>query len=119
MWTPWKLNKTEYFGDFQLGEEEIHVLVELPTQVAAPIDVIPSLPPTTIHRHPERLKRWAAINARICQKNQDANQKTMTEVAKNTNRKRKNHDIDKSVGYSTLCWEDMKPIYNFDDCLKD
>ncbi|KAL8013234.1 putative protein kinase [Plasmopara halstedii] len=26
----WKLNKTEYFGDFQFGEEEIHVLVELP-----------------------------------------------------------------------------------------
>ncbi|KAJ0401308.1 hypothetical protein ATCC90586_000815 [Pythium insidiosum] len=23
----WKLNKPEYFGDFQLGEEEIHVLV--------------------------------------------------------------------------------------------
>ncbi|KAJ0390166.1 hypothetical protein P43SY_011543 [Pythium insidiosum] len=26
----WKLNKPEYFGDFQLGEETIHVLVELP-----------------------------------------------------------------------------------------
>ncbi|KAL8013248.1 putative protein kinase [Plasmopara halstedii] len=30
MFSWWKLNKTEYFGDFQLGEEEIHVLVELP-----------------------------------------------------------------------------------------
>ncbi|KAL8023512.1 hypothetical protein Plhal710r2_c006g0028061 [Plasmopara halstedii] len=29
MFSWWKLNKTEYFGDFQLGEEEIHVLVEL------------------------------------------------------------------------------------------
>ncbi|KAL7996290.1 putative HNH nuclease [Plasmopara halstedii] len=26
----WKLNETEYFGDFQLGEKEIHILVELP-----------------------------------------------------------------------------------------
>ncbi|KAL8008991.1 hypothetical protein Plhal710r2_c075g0178641 [Plasmopara halstedii] len=51
----------------------------------------------------------------IRQKNQDANQKTTTEDAKNTNKKRKKHDIDKSVGYSTLCWEDIKPIYNFDD----
>ncbi|GMF19802.1 unnamed protein product [Phytophthora lilii] len=30
----WKLNKTEYFGNFQLGEEEIHVLVELPEAAA-------------------------------------------------------------------------------------
>ncbi|KAL7997048.1 hypothetical protein Plhal703r1_c35g0128841 [Plasmopara halstedii] len=111
----WKLNKEEYFGDFQLGEEEIHILVEFPTQkVAAPSGVIPPLPPTTLHRHPERLRRWAAINAMIRQKNQDANQKTTTKDAKNTNKKRENHDIDKSVGYSTLCWEDIKPIYNFD-----
>jgi hypothetical protein len=30
MLSSWKLNKTEYFGDFELGEEEIHILVELP-----------------------------------------------------------------------------------------
>ncbi|GMF41320.1 unnamed protein product [Phytophthora lilii] len=29
--------------------------------------------------------------------------------------KRKNHDVDKTVGFSNLCWEDIKPIYNFDD----
>ncbi|KAL8008736.1 hypothetical protein Plhal710r2_c087g0182551 [Plasmopara halstedii] len=34
MFSWWKLNKTEYFGDFQLGEEEIHVLVELPEAAA-------------------------------------------------------------------------------------
>ncbi|DAZ95210.1 TPA: hypothetical protein N0F65_013055, partial [Lagenidium giganteum] len=85
----WKLVKKELFGDFQLGEEAIHVLVELPTQVSAPSDVKPSLPPSAIHRHPERLKRWAAINAMIRQKNQEANQKTTTEDAKNTNKKRK------------------------------
>jgi hypothetical protein len=28
----WKLSKKELFGDFQLGEEDIHVLVELPTE---------------------------------------------------------------------------------------
>ncbi|RLN14350.1 hypothetical protein BBI17_009107, partial [Phytophthora kernoviae] len=104
----WTLDDEEYFGaNFQPGRKEIHVLVALPTQVAAPSGVAPSLPPTTVHRHPERLKRWAAINAMICQKNQNANQKTTSEYAKNTNKKRKNHDIDKSVGYSTLSWEDI------------
>jgi hypothetical protein len=29
----WKLSKKELFGDFQLGEEDIHVLVELPDAV--------------------------------------------------------------------------------------
>ncbi|KAJ0396434.1 hypothetical protein P43SY_007759 [Pythium insidiosum] len=33
----WKLNKPEYFGDFQLGEEEIHVLVELPDESEAEV----------------------------------------------------------------------------------
>ncbi|GMF15359.1 unnamed protein product [Phytophthora lilii] len=51
----------------------------------------------------------------IRQKNQEANQKTTSEDAKKTNKKRKNHDIDKTVGCSSLCWEDIKPIYNFDD----
>jgi len=31
MLSSWKLNKKELFGDFQPGEEEIHILVELPT----------------------------------------------------------------------------------------
>ncbi|RLN46190.1 hypothetical protein BBO99_00009791, partial [Phytophthora kernoviae] len=104
----WKLDDDDYFKkEFQPGDKEIHILVELPAQVAAPSGVAPSLLPTTIHRHPERLKRWAAINAMIRQKNQNANQKTTSEYAKNTNKKRKNHDIDKSVGYSTLSWEDI------------
>ncbi|KAL4145548.1 hypothetical protein PRNP1_013215 [Phytophthora ramorum] len=50
----------------------------------------------------------------IRQKNQEANQKTTNEDAKKTNKKRKNHDVDKTVGYSSLCWQDIKPIYNFD-----
>ncbi|KAL4165918.1 hypothetical protein KRP22_014624 [Phytophthora ramorum] len=99
---------------------QIHVLVVVPKQEndrspAMALGVAPSLPPTTIHRHPERLKRWAAINAMIRQKNQEANQKTTNEDAKKTNKKRKNHDIDKTVGCSSLCWQDIKPIYNFDD----
>ncbi|KAL4145151.1 hypothetical protein PRNP1_012824 [Phytophthora ramorum] len=94
----------------------VHVLVVVPKQEndrspAMALGVAPSLPPTTIHRHPERLKRWAAINAMIRQKNQEANH----EDAKKTNKKRKNHDVDKTVGYSSLCWQDIKPIYNFDD----
>ncbi|KAL7680637.1 hypothetical protein Plhal304r1_c064g0151901 [Plasmopara halstedii] len=96
----WKLNKTEYFGDFQL---------------ASCCSERRETPFATNYTTPSRLRRWAAINAMIRQKNQDANQKTTTEDAKNTNKKRKKHDIDKSVGYSTLCWEDIKPIYNFDD----
>ncbi|GMF11143.1 unnamed protein product [Phytophthora lilii] len=35
----WKLNKTEYFGDFQLGEEEIHILVELPVPDSHCVDI--------------------------------------------------------------------------------
>ncbi|KAH7465574.1 hypothetical protein KRP22_014326 [Phytophthora ramorum] len=98
----------------------VHVLVVVPKQEndrspAMALGVAPSLPPTTIHRHPERLKRWAAINAMIRQKNQEANQKTTSGDVKHTNKKRKKHDIDKTVGYSSLCWEDIKPIYNFDD----
>ncbi|KAL7678694.1 hypothetical protein Plhal304r1_c094g0172891 [Plasmopara halstedii] len=100
--------------------QQIHVLVVVPKGendrfAAMAIGVAPSLPPTTIHRHPERLKRWAAINAMIRQKNQEANQKTTSEDAKKTNKKRKNHDVDKTVGCSSLCWEDIKPIYHFDD----
>ncbi|KAL8020156.1 hypothetical protein Plhal710r2_c014g0064821 [Plasmopara halstedii] len=112
----WKLNKPVLFGpDVSLGEDVVHVLVVVPKDendrsAAMALGVAPSLPPTTIHRHPERLKRWAAINAMIRQKNQEANQKTTSEDAK-----RKIHDVDKTVGYSSLCWEDIKPIYNFDD----
>ncbi|KAE9297666.1 hypothetical protein PR003_g23438, partial [Phytophthora rubi] len=84
---------------------QIHVLVAVPEQEndrfsTMALGVAPSLPPTTIHRHPERLKRWSAINAMIRQKNQEANQKTTSEDAKKTNKKRKNHDVDKTVGYS-------------------
>uniref|UniRef100_H3HA96 Crinkler effector protein N-terminal domain-containing protein n=2 Tax=Phytophthora ramorum TaxID=164328 RepID=H3HA96_PHYRM len=79
----------------------VHVLVVVPKQEndrspAMALGVAPSLPPTTIHRHPERLKRWAAINAMIRQKNQEANQKTTSGDVKHTNKKRKKHDIDKT-----------------------
>ncbi|CAK4734191.1 unnamed protein product, partial [Aphanomyces euteiches] len=81
----WKLDDDGYFGnDFQPDDKEIHVLVELPTQVAAPSDVILSLPQTTLHRHPERLKRWGAINAMIRQKNQAANDVKTNEDEKQT-----------------------------------
>ncbi|KAH9181051.1 hypothetical protein AeNC1_016973 [Aphanomyces euteiches] len=43
----WTLNDDDYFGDdFHPRPKEIHVLVELPTQVAARSYIIPSLPPT-------------------------------------------------------------------------
>ncbi|RAW20651.1 hypothetical protein PC110_g22906 [Phytophthora cactorum] len=118
--TLWIKNPKHFGANFLPGEGQVHVLVVVPKlendrSPAMALGVAPSLPPTTIHRHPERLKRWAAINAMIRQKNQEANQKTTSEDAKKTNKKRKNHDIDKTVGYSSLCWEDIKPIYNFDD----
>ncbi|KAE9009967.1 hypothetical protein PR003_g17000, partial [Phytophthora rubi] len=62
----WKLNKPDLFGpDVSLEEDVVHVLVVVPKQEndrspAMALGVAPSLPPTTIHRHPERLKRWAA-----------------------------------------------------------
>ncbi|GMF66034.1 unnamed protein product [Phytophthora lilii] len=104
----------------QPSTDQIHVLVVVPKDendrsAAVALGVAPSLPPTTIHRHPERLKRWAAINAMIRQKNQEANQKTTSEDAKKTNKKRNYHEVDKTVGCSSLCWEDIKPIYNFDE----
>ncbi|CAK4655693.1 unnamed protein product, partial [Aphanomyces euteiches] len=87
-------------------DEKIHVVVTEQEALG--------VAPTTTHRHPERLKRWAAINAMIRQKNQQANQKTTDEDA-NTNKKRKKRDVNKTVGYSSLCWEDIKSIYNFED----
>ncbi|KAG3118436.1 hypothetical protein PI126_g24574, partial [Phytophthora idaei] len=116
----WKLNKPRLFGPgVSLGEDVVHVLVVVPKDagVGAEVGVAlikPSAPPTTTHRHPERLKRWAAINTMIRQKNQDANAKTTSKDGENTNKKRKKHDIDRSMGYSNLCWEDIKPIYNFE-----
>ncbi|CAK4717336.1 unnamed protein product, partial [Aphanomyces euteiches] len=88
------------------SDEKIHVVVTEQEALG--------VAPTTTHRHPERLKRWAAINAMIRQKNQQANQKTTDEDA-NTNKKRKKRDVNKTVGYSSLCWEDIKSIYNFED----
>ncbi|GMF25461.1 unnamed protein product [Phytophthora lilii] len=58
----WKLNKPDLFGpDVSLGEDVVHVLVVVPKDendrsAAMALGVAPSLPPTTIHRHPERLK---------------------------------------------------------------
>ncbi|KAG3171093.1 hypothetical protein PI126_g2032 [Phytophthora idaei] len=65
-----------------------------------------------MHRHPERLKRWAAINEMIRQKNQEGNEKTSNQ---DTNRKRKNRDIDSSMPYSSLSWTDLEPILPMED----
>ncbi|KAL7682752.1 hypothetical protein Plhal304r1_c046g0126891 [Plasmopara halstedii] len=97
--------------------QQIHVLVVVPKgendrSAAMAIGVAPSLPPTTIHRHPERLKRWAAINEMIRQKNQEGNEKTST---RDTNKKRKNRDIDSSMPYSSLSWTDLEPILSMED----
>ncbi|CAK5105765.1 unnamed protein product [Aphanomyces euteiches] len=103
-----KLSKFFSGGDYPAycNDEKIHVVVTEQEALG--------VAPTTTHRHPERLKRWAAINAMIRQKNQEANQETTNEDAK-TNKKRKNRDVNKTVGYSSLCWEDIKSIYNFED----
>ncbi|CAK4113873.1 unnamed protein product [Aphanomyces euteiches] len=103
-----KLSKFFSGGDYPAycNDETIHVVVTKQEALG--------VAPTTKHRHPERLKRWAAINAMIRQKNQEANQETTNEDAK-TNKKRKNRDVNKTVGYSSLCWEDIKSIYNFED----
>ncbi|CAK4364588.1 unnamed protein product [Aphanomyces euteiches] len=103
-----KLSKFFSGGDYPAycNDEKIHVVVTKQEALG--------VAPTTKHRHPERLKRWAAINAMIRQKNQEANQETTNEDAK-TNKKRKNRDVNKTVGYSSLCWEDIKSIYNFED----
>ncbi|KAL7993505.1 hypothetical protein Plhal703r1_c66g0169001 [Plasmopara halstedii] len=99
--------------------EQIHVLVVVPKDendrsAAMALGVAPSLPPTTIHRHPERLKRWAAINEMIRQKNQEGNEKTST---RDTNKKRKNRDIDSSMPYSSLSWTDLEPILSMEDFI--
>ncbi|KAI9980317.1 hypothetical protein PInf_026446 [Phytophthora infestans] len=91
---------------------QVHVLVVVSDEAGGAVaSVEPSAAPTTIRRHPERLKRWAAINEMIRQKNRNGNEKTSNQE---TNKKRKNHDVDRSVGYSSLCWEDINPIYNFE-----
>ncbi|KAG1709669.1 hypothetical protein DVH05_020325 [Phytophthora capsici] len=111
------IKNSKHFGDnFKPGEGQVHVLVVVPKdendRSAAMALGVPSLPPTTFHRHPERLKRWAAINEIIRQKNQDGNEKTGT---RDTNKKRKNRDIDKSMPYSSLSWNDLEPILSVED----
>jgi hypothetical protein len=92
----------------------IHVLVKVLKGVGDDVALIgPSgAPPAAMHRHPERLKRWAAINEMIRQKNRDGNEKTSNQ---DTNRKRKNRDIDSSVPYSSLSWADFEPILPMED----
>ncbi|KAH9153852.1 hypothetical protein AeRB84_003985 [Aphanomyces euteiches] len=61
----WTLNDDDYFGDdFHPRPKEIHVLVELPTQVAARSYIIPSLPPTVQKRQIEDLI-CASINEQL------------------------------------------------------
>ncbi|KAG2777781.1 hypothetical protein Pcac1_g11854 [Phytophthora cactorum] len=91
----------------------IHVLVVVPEGAGVGVaSVEPSALPTAMHRHPERLKRWAAINEMIRQKNQEGNEKTSNQ---DTNRKRKNRDIDSSMPYSSLSWTDLEPILPMED----
>ncbi|KAG3056680.1 hypothetical protein PI125_g25517, partial [Phytophthora idaei] len=53
---------------------QVHVLVVVPGDAGVGVaSVEPSALPTAMHRHPERLKRWAAINEMIRQKNQEGN----------------------------------------------
>jgi len=93
---------------------QIHVLVVVPEGAGGNVALIgPSAaPPPAMHRHPERLKRWAAINEMIRQKNRDGNEKTSNQ---DTNRKRKNRDVDSSVPYSSLSWADFEPILPMED----
>ncbi|KAL3659471.1 hypothetical protein V7S43_015462 [Phytophthora oleae] len=89
---------------------QIHVLVVVPEPERAGENVAscePTAPLTAMPRHPERLKRWDAINKMIRQKNQVGNEKTSNQE---TNRKRKNRDANSSVAYSSLSWADLKPI---------
>ncbi|TMW58955.1 hypothetical protein Poli38472_007100 [Pythium oligandrum] len=52
----WKLNKPAYFGDFNLGEEEIHVLVQLPDSASPPsVAVAEPIGPEVDLRSCERL----------------------------------------------------------------
>ncbi|GMF31505.1 unnamed protein product [Phytophthora lilii] len=79
----------DLFGDAPT-KKTIHVLVK----VLKGVGDASAAPPAAMHRHPERLKRWAAINEMIRQKNRDGNEKTSIQ---DTNRKRKNRDIDSAV----------------------
>ncbi|KAG2850628.1 hypothetical protein PC119_g18296, partial [Phytophthora cactorum] len=91
----------------------VNVLVVVPEGPRVGVaSVKPSALPTPMHRHPERLKRWAAINEMIRQKNQEGNEKTSNQ---DTNRKRKNRDIDSSMPYSSLSWTDLEPILPMED----
>ncbi|GMF46293.1 unnamed protein product [Phytophthora lilii] len=90
--TLWIKNPKHFGDNFQPGEGQVHVLVVVPKGVGD----ASAAPPAAMHRHPERLKRWAAINEMIRQKNRDGNAKTSIQ---DTNRKRKNRDIDSSVPY--------------------
>ncbi|KAG4222297.1 hypothetical protein PC116_g29228 [Phytophthora cactorum] len=104
----------------QVAKEEVaalkgpvNVLVVVPEGAGVGVaSVEPSALPTAMHRHPERLKRWAAINEMIRQKNQEGNEKTSNQ---DTNRKRKNRDIDSSMPYSSLSWTDLEPILPMED----
>ncbi|KAG9398846.1 hypothetical protein AC1031_014164 [Aphanomyces cochlioides] len=109
-----KMRETKKLSNYFSGGEDYPEYCDEKIHVVVTEQEALGVAPTTTHRHPERLKRWAAINAMIRQKNQQANQKTTDEDA-NTNKKRKKRDVNKTVGYSSLCWEDIKSIYNFED----
>jgi hypothetical protein len=84
----WKLNKTEYFGDFQFGEEDIHVLVELPETVAKTmtpvmmtfvekmfaeifVKVVPSTVPSKLRSFKEKLLNYYGYNDPTNQRRRD------------------------------------------------
>eukprot|EP00644_Phytophthora_capsici_P018827 jgi/Phyca11/133238/e_gw1.380.5.1 len=114
--TSWKLSNPDLFGPgVSLGEDVVHVLVVLKDAEAGVASVELSALPTVKQRHPERLKRWAAINEMVRQRNQERNEKTST---RDTNKKRKNRDIDCSIPYSNLSWVDLEPILPMEEDLK-
>ncbi|KAE9048462.1 hypothetical protein PR002_g444 [Phytophthora rubi] len=104
----WIKNDQHFRANFQPGEGQIHVLVVVPGDAGVGVASFePSALPTAVHRHPKRLKRWAAINEMIRQKNQEGNEKTSNS---DTNKKRTKRDIDSSIPYSSLSWTDLELI---------
>ncbi|KAE8894112.1 hypothetical protein PF007_g4901 [Phytophthora fragariae] len=104
----WIKNDQHFGAIFQPGEGQIHVLVVVPGDAGVGVASFePSALPTAVHRHPKRLKRWAAINEMIRQKNQEGNEKTSNS---DTNKKRTKRDIDSSIPYSSLSWTDLELI---------
>ncbi|DBA02160.1 TPA: hypothetical protein N0F65_004795 [Lagenidium giganteum] len=82
----WKLAKKELFGDFQLGEEAIHVLVELPTRQETSVEATSPL---------YTRKRWKPIN----------------ELIQLHKKSKPNKQGEMFIPYSDMKWNDLEPLY--------